>query len=72
MKIGSKKRNDFISLSEGEPAFQQALSTDKIKMVASTSLKVEKVFKHPQDIEWCIWRDKLWLLQSRAITGTQK
>jgi pyruvate,water dikinase len=47
----------------------QALPDEKIKEIAQISLKVEKILNYPQDIEWCIKGDKLWLLQSRAITS---
>jgi len=45
-----------------------ALTNNDIREIAQTSIKVEKLMNYPQDIEWCIWNDKLWLLQSRAIT----
>jgi pyruvate,water dikinase len=49
-----------------------ALSDEEIKEIASTSLEVEKLFSYPQDIEWCISGNKLWFLQSRAVTGIEK
>jgi pyruvate,water dikinase len=73
-KIGSK---NIMTAIEGEKiktvnvgrelAESQALSDDQIKEIAKISLKVEKLFKSPQDIEWCILNQKLWLLQSRGI-----
>jgi len=36
--------------------------------LAKICLKVENLFNFPQDIEWCISNNRLWLLQSRAIT----
>jgi len=75
-KIGRKDKMNVIKdeevkivVVERELAEKQALSDDKIKEIALISLKVEKLFNYPQDIEWCIWNNKLWLLQSRAITG---
>jgi pyruvate,water dikinase len=75
-KIGEKK---IMTVVEGEMiktvevkrelVEKQALSDEKIKEIAKISLKVEKIFNSPQDIEWCIWNGKLWLLQSRRITG---
>ncbi|GAH42162.1 unnamed protein product, partial [marine sediment metagenome] len=53
-------------------AERQCLSDRKIKEIAETCLKVEKIFNYSQDIEWCISNNKLWLLQSRAITGVIK
>jgi pyruvate,water dikinase len=75
-KIGKKDKMTIIGNEgikvvnvEKELIERETLSSNKIKEIAKLSLKVEEVFKYPQDIEWCIWRDKLWLLQSRAITG---
>ena len=34
-----------------------------------TGANIEKTFKYPQDIEWCIHKNKIWILQSRAITS---
>jgi len=75
-KIGSKNK---IRAIEGKEikiidmekslAGEQALKDNKVKEIAEICLKVEKIFNYPQDIEWCISNAKLWLLQSRAITG---
>lgn len=74
-KIGKKDKMTLIEDKETkivkvkrEISEKQALSDDIIKQVASTSLKVEKIFKYPQDIEWCRLGEKIWLLQSRSIT----
>ena len=75
-KIGRKDKMSIVK-SEGieavdvgkEVAERQVLSNDRIIEIAKTCLKVEKIFNYPQDIEWCISDNKLWLLQSRAITG---
>ena len=45
------------------------LDVGKIKEIAKTCLKVKEIFAYHQDIEWCISDNKLWLLQSRAVTG---
>lgn len=75
-KIGRKDKMSIVK-SKGieavdvgkEVAERQVLSNDRIMEIAKTCLKVEKIFNYPQDIEWCISDNKLWLLQSRAITG---
>ncbi len=36
--------------------------------VAKSSRQIESYFNKPRDIEWCYADDKLWVLQSRAIT----
>ncbi|MEM4500493.1 MAG: PEP/pyruvate-binding domain-containing protein, partial [Candidatus Woesearchaeota archaeon] len=45
-----------------------SLSDSDVKKIAKICLKVEKIFINPQDIEWCIFDNRIWLLQSRAIT----
>lgn len=73
-KIGSKDKMSTIKNSdikifdvEKEISEKQVLSDDEVKEIAKICLKVEKIFNYPQDIEWCISNNKLWLLQSRAI-----
>lgn len=49
-----------------EPCLSNAVLAD----LAALALAVEDVFDgEPQDIEWAIYSDKLWLLQSRPITN---
>jgi phosphohistidine swiveling domain-containing protein len=49
---------------------KSSLSGNALKELASLALKVEKYYEDiPQDIEWAIKDDKLWLLQSRPITN---
>lgn len=48
------------------------LSDKQIKELSSLCLKIEKLFKNPQDIEWTIDnKNKIWILQSRPITTLQ-
>jgi pyruvate,water dikinase len=51
---------------------RQVLPDEKIKAIAKIGIEIEKKFNYPQDIEWCISDSKLWLLQSRAITGIER
>ena len=76
-----KRKDKMSTAKEGEIkvvevekrlAEKQVLSEDKLKEIAKTCLKVENLFNYPQDIEWCIAYSRLWLLQSRAITGVIK
>jgi pyruvate,water dikinase len=48
---------------------KQVIPDEEVKEIAKICLKIEKLFKYPQDIEWCIYNNKIWILQSRAITG---
>ncbi|MEW6716524.1 MAG: PEP/pyruvate-binding domain-containing protein, partial [Chloroflexota bacterium] len=52
-----------------ELAKKQAITDKVIRDVARTCLMVEKVFGYPQNIEVCIFNDKIWLLQSRPVVG---
>lgn len=46
----------------------QGLSEKEIAILVEYSLKIENIFKHPQDIEWLFDGEKIWILQSRNIT----
>ena len=39
-----------------------------IKKVAKTTLKIEEIYNYPQDIEFAIKGNKIFILQSRPIT----
>jgi phosphohistidine swiveling domain-containing protein len=40
-----------------------------VQRVAQVALAAEQLFGSPQDVEWAIAEGKLWVLQSRPITG---
>lgn len=46
-----------------------SLRDTSIENITKVCLNIEKTFKYPQDIEWCIHKNKIWILQSRAITS---
>ena len=49
---------------------KSSLSEELLKELSSTALEVEELFNGvPQDIEWAISDEKLWMLQSRPITN---
>jgi pyruvate,water dikinase len=50
-------------------ANQPALTDFQIKLVADLARRTEEFFDRPQDIEWAIEGEQLYLLQSRPITG---
>jgi len=50
---------------------EQTLQDNEIQKIAKECMEIEKVFSAPQDIEWCIDKNGLWILQSRPITKTQ-
>ena len=44
------------------------LDKNNIKKLAETSLKIESLYKHPQDIEFAVKNREIFILQSRPIT----
>lgn len=68
-KMSSVERGGIkIDDVEKELAEKQVLSEGKIKEIARICLEIEEIVKYPQDIEWCIYNSKIYLLQSRPIT----
>ena len=49
---------------QGKPV----LYDSQIKDLAKLALKIEEIFECPQDIEWAIEKNKIYILQSRPIT----
>lgn len=47
----------------------QVLKDSQIKSLAELGMSIEKHYGCPQDIEWCLQDDKLYIVQSRAITS---
>lgn len=47
----------------------RTLNKKQIKRLAELAQKVEAEFGCPQDIEWAIQNERIWLLQSRPITN---
>lgn len=48
---------------------QQAIGADLVQRVAALARRAEAARLAPQDIEWAVADDRLWLLQSRPITA---
>lgn len=46
----------------------QVLSDEQIKELAAIGKKIEAYFAYPQDIEWCYYNNKFYIVQSRLIT----
>lgn len=46
----------------------QKFSDEKITELAKLCQKIEEHYGKPQDIEWAMERDKLYITQSRPIT----
>ena len=53
---------------EDRGADAPSLTTDEIRAVARTGKRIEAYFGSPQDVEWAIEGDEVFILQSRPIT----
>jgi len=47
---------------------KEMLSDNEIKTLSRIGLDIERFFKAPQDIEWCIRDGEIYILQTRNIT----
>jgi pyruvate,water dikinase len=62
-----KGRNKNVDLSEKE-ANEQVLKDKEIQQIAGLGMKIEQHYGSPQDTEWAIEGNKIFMLQSRPIT----
>ncbi|MBN1124214.1 MAG: hypothetical protein JXA82_04340 [Sedimentisphaerales bacterium] len=64
-------RNDFTVLNRQLPSPDTLACLDEhqLRQLAQKAIKVEGLFKNPQDIEWSIKDGQIWLLQARPITS---
>ena len=52
-----------------EKSKNQVMTDFQIKRLAEIGINLEKHYGCPQDIEWCLEKDRLYIVQSRAITS---
>jgi pyruvate,water dikinase len=73
----SKKKLAIYSLKEGgteekkieaERQNMQTLTDEQILQLEKTGRSIEAYFGRPQDIEWCLYEDEIYIVQSRPIT----
>jgi len=62
-------RNTIVRREPASDEGQALLRDRQIRRIAKLVRKVSKFFGHPQDIEWALQGRRLYLLQSRDITG---
>ena len=65
--VKAKSGNKWVAVKKGDQD-QQKLPGKKIVELAKLSAKIEKHYKKPQDIEWAMVKNKLYIVQSRPIT----
>ena len=64
---GEKARVETVNLSP-KKSKEQVLNNYEINTLAELALKLEKHYKHPQDMEFAIEGSGVYLVQTRAIT----
>ena len=64
-KVGTKNKEISLTKSQGE---KLKLSDKEIIGLAKLGAKLEKHYYFPQDSEWAIEKDKLYIVQTRAVT----
>jgi pyruvate,water dikinase len=75
-QVGSKIYVDRIcnslsierNKSRKEKREKLSLEKERVEKLYTSYNILEKLFKIPQDVEWCFVNEKLWILQSRPIT----
>ena len=67
-KQGVSDKNVKLSKKQGK---KQKLSDSLIKSLAEIGQKIEKHYYFPQDIEWAIQKNKIYIVQTRAVTTTK-
>jgi pyruvate,water dikinase len=58
-----------VEMTQGDMSSRQALADSEIVKLAKLGKSIERTYHFPQDIEWAVANDKLYILQSRAITS---
>lgn len=67
----SSGKKEIVKLKE-EKSKQQVLRENEIKTLAEIALKLEDHYKKPQDIEFAIEKNEIYIVQTRPITALEK
>jgi pyruvate,water dikinase len=66
--VKSKEGGSRIIKVDNKEGKRQKLSGRQIIELAEICKKIEKHYKHPQDIEWALEKNKFYIVQTRPIT----
>ena len=64
----TRKNGETVEVELGEKGRERVLSDGEIEELVKYGEIIEEHYKHPQDIEWAIENNKIFILQSRAVT----
>ncbi len=67
MIVKKDEKNEKITL-DPQRAKEQKLTDKEIIELAKIGKKIEDHYKFPQDTEWTIYKDKIYMVQSRPVT----
>lgn len=62
--------NKIVNLSKKQGE-KQKVSDKQIKLLAQIGQKIEKHYYFPQDIEWAIEKNTIYIVQTRSVTTTK-
>ncbi|MBI4080512.1 MAG: phosphoenolpyruvate synthase [Candidatus Levybacteria bacterium] len=68
-KVGTQNKQVSIPPSQAK---KQKITDSQIKALAQLGKKLEKHYYFPQDVEWAIVKDTIYLVQTRPITTIPK
>lgn len=68
-RVGTKTKEITISKKDRE---KQKITDSEIRELASFGKKLEHHYYFPQDIEWAIEKNKIYIVQTRPITTTNQ
>ena len=64
---GKEKREETIRIPESKSK-SKVLNNSEILRLAELAMRLEKHYKHPQDIEFAIEKEGIYIVQTRAVT----
>jgi pyruvate, water dikinase len=67
-KVGAKNKEVKLSQKEGA---RQKISDAQIVALAKLGEKLEKHYYFPQDVEWAIEKNQIYIVQTRSVTTTK-
>jgi len=71
--VAGQATGDQWVVRHGQPSCtrqtEQAITADQALAVAALARRVEQHFDIPQDLEWALTDERLWLLQARPMTA---
>ncbi len=74
-KLRFVKDEEGHTIKEEVPEKEQSkevLTNSELKSLANYGLDIEEHYKWPQDIEWAIEKNKIYIVQSRPVTTVEK